>query len=135
MLLVLITGCGEERKFAPVTGQVLLDGQPVADVLVHFQPHLEAPKQGQAPDAVDSSGVTNAEGKFELRLADTDKPGALVGKHQVRFSDRRATADQDGGPTPMAPKSRFAARYSDSTQEFEVPAEGTDKANFQLTSR
>jgi hypothetical protein len=117
-----------------VSGRVTLDGKPVANVLVHFQPELAVAAQTKATDAIDSSGITNAEGQYELRLADTDKPGALAGKHVVRFSDRLATSDEDAGPS-KAPRARFPARYSDGSRTFEVPAKGTAQADFELTSK
>jgi hypothetical protein len=132
---VLLTGCQGERNIAKVSGRVTLDGEPVAEVLVHFQPELAAAAQHKATDAIDSSGITNAQGQYELRLADgSHTPGALVGKHIVRVSDRRATSDEDAGPS-KAPPARFPARYSDGTQTFEVPAQGTDQANFELKSK
>src|SRR5687768_16586496 len=74
----LLCGCGEEGlKLAPVEGTVLLDGAPVAEAGIMFQP--ADPKAG--PPAV---GTTDAEGKFALITA--NKPGALVGEHRVAIS-------------------------------------------------
>jgi hypothetical protein len=109
-----------------------LDGQPVADVYVSFQPQGDS--QDLAADAMGSSAVTDQAGKYELRLSDTQKPGALVGKHVVRLSDKRAASTADAGPSD-APKPRFPGRYADGSMTFDVPAGGTDQANFELKSK
>ena len=63
----------------------------------------------------------------------TGQSGALVGKHRVSITSAPETgvADDDAGvfedPVP--------ARYNTETElEFDVPADGTDKADFKLTS-
>jgi hypothetical protein len=132
LVAALLTGCQEGRNTAKVSGRVTLDGQPVADVLVHFQPQIStADAAKKTTDATDSSGITNAEGKYELHLADSDKPGALVGKHIVRFSDRRATSDEDAGPS-KAPPSRFPARYSDGSRFRRRDGSGQLRADVEV---
>lgn len=136
LLLTAALGCSEGRKAAPVSGRVTLDGQPVADVGVLFAPVVQPQASAEASDAVTSIATTDAEGRYELRFSDTNAPGALVGPHTVRFSDRRAVSadDLDGGPS-KAPKSRLADRYGEASETFEVPAEGTTTADFQLKSK
>lgn len=135
MLCLALAGCGEGRRSAKVSGVVTLDGQPASDIGVMFQPlDTTATKE---PMAVTSAGATDAEGRFELRFSDTNAPGAIVGKHTVRFADRLAVPAQssDAGPSPSAPKSRLPARYIDGAIEFEVLPEGTTEAKFDLLSK
>ncbi len=132
LIVVLLAGCQEARNVANVSGRVTLDGQPVADVLVHFQPQV-APAEAakKTTDAIDSSGITNAEGRFELRLADSDKLGA--GGQACRAVLRpRALPLPRMRALPQRRRSRFPARYSDGSKTFEVSADGTDQANFEL---
>lgn len=130
---LLLAGCSGSRKSAPVSGQVTLDGQPIADVFVSFQPQVDASKDISV-DAMGSTAVTDQAGKFTLRLSDTDQPGALVGKHVVRLSDKLAASKSDGGPAAAA-KPRFPSRYADGSLAFEVPPSGTEQANFEMQSK
>jgi hypothetical protein len=129
---LLIVGCSGGRQAAPVSGQVTLDGQPAADVYVSFQPQAASPDA--AADAMGSTAVTDEAGRYSLRLSDTQEPGALVGPHVVRLSDKRASSSTDAGPA-SAPKPRFPPRYADGSMTYEVSAQGTDQANFELKSQ
>src|SRR6478672_13610229 len=58
LLLVALAGCGQSGpQIAPVHGHVKLDGQPLANADVQFQP-----EGSQRP----SSGRTDAEGRYDL---------------------------------------------------------------------
>lgn len=133
LALLVVAGCGKPQV-VPVSGRVTLDGQALSGAHVSFQPigSLDRPPAGSG-----SYGKTDADGRYTLRLIQPDRPGAVVGKHRVSISKRggeTAEAQPDGGirvaPDPVP------ARYNrDSTLEFEVPAGGTDRANFDLTSK
>ena len=69
---------------APVSGVVLLSGQPVEGAAVLF-----TPEAGGRP----ADGVTDKEGKFTLQtFAPGD--GALIGKHKVAITGMRMTGVQ-----------------------------------------
>jgi hypothetical protein len=132
--LALVVGCGSGPKYAPVSGRVTLNGQPLANATVSFQPIAEGSINAPAPGA---TGRTNANGEYTLASAD-GRTGAWVGKHRVRIT---AVAEQVGegdarpprGGWPQADK--VPPRYNkDSKEEFTVPAGGTDKADFALTA-
>lgn len=79
--LFLLMGCagGTDKKLpdlAPVTGVVTLDGKPLKDVVVVFEPKEKGSN---------STGTTDENGKFELSYA--DKTGAAVGSHTVRITN------------------------------------------------
>ncbi len=126
-------GCrkGGGPKVVPVSGTVTIDGKPAPNIAVVFQPVAS----GKEEAGMGSTGVTDAQGRFTLMLTGTDKrPGAVVGKHRVTFSgmtEQRADSDdtvRPGTPDPIPP------RYREKPLEFEVPASGTDKADFKLES-
>lgn len=140
LALAALTGCGG-GGYAPVSGTVTFNGKPAANVMVTFQPTA---KSGSDAGGVGSFATTDANGRFALEvMSDKPQPGALVGKHRVRI----ATPPPKGGGGPAdsdaaagdGKKKGFTdpipARYNvESTLDFDVPAGGTDQANFDLKS-
>jgi hypothetical protein len=125
-LVLLGWGCGADGKFAKVSGRVTLDGQPLAGASVVFQPLNPDP----ANPLPGSHGLTNADGTFTLQVDLRTTSGAAVGAHRVAISRTQAP----GGDAPA--RELIPARYnSASTLTFEVPAGGTDQADFDLNSR
>ena len=123
-LILLGCGRGYELPTAPVSGKVLVDGQPVTKGQVIF-----APEGGRA-----ATGILGPDGTFTLS---TYRPndGAVVGKHTVTVisAERAADADPEDIDAPM--RWLVPRRYSDpgtSGLEFEVKAEGSNQANFDL---
>jgi hypothetical protein len=132
-LLLLALGCGS-RKFAPVSGKVTLNGEPLANALVAFNP---IPKGGSSEAGPGSIGTTDANGEFTLRVR-PDQPGALVGNHRVGIT---AMVPAAGDTDARQPRRRGSAtkplprRYNEETTlTFEVPSAGTDQAIFELKS-
>ncbi len=123
-------GCGKSAfPTAPVSGRLTLNGKPVAGVHVSFQPVAASPSAARAGEG--SVGVTDEEGRYELRLIDSDRPGAVVARHVVRLVAkelRENSAGDAGSPAanPLPPSSL------DGSLSFEVPPGGTDQANFDL---
>src|SRR5688572_6675381 len=72
--LLVILGCDSGLQTAPVSGRILLDGKPFADARIHFQP-TASPGNDLAEPLIDSYGTTDAEGRFALRLSDSDAEG------------------------------------------------------------
>jgi len=127
LLLLLLAGCGGAGyQLAPVSGRVTLHEKPLAGVHVSFQPvALGAGSPNPGPG---SFGQTDADGRFTLRTMDTDRPGAVVGNHVVTLS----TASQQSGPSDavIPAESLLPKSAGDGSLRFEVPAGGTDQANF-----
>lgn len=129
----LICGCGgsDGLKTAPVSGQVTMDGTPLAGVQVTVEPVDEA---GTDNPGTGSFGKTDEEGRYELRLMTSDEPGAVVGKHTVRIITPEPEEFADNDITEFVDP--IPARYnSASTLTLDVPADGTDKADFELTKK
>ncbi|HJZ91304.1 MAG TPA: hypothetical protein VKE40_10565 [Gemmataceae bacterium] len=128
--LPLAAGCSRGPATAQVSGRVTLNGQPLANVHVSFQP-IAAGNDYNVGGG--SYAITDADGKFTLRLVDGEKLGAVVGKHRVEITPRNTDDDLDrrgkGAPTGIP------ERYNrNTTLTFEVPAKGTDQADFPLTA-
>ncbi len=79
--LLVVAGCGG-TGYAPVSGTVLLNGQPLADAKLMFEPVGDA--QGNANGNI-SYGRTDAAGRYTLHCPIADRDGAMVGKHRVRI--------------------------------------------------
>ena len=124
----VFSGCGGKPSYelVPVSGRVTLDGQPLANARVNFQPTRD-----QANPGPGSSGVTDAEGHFVLALSsESETPGAVPGKHMVTISTiANEEAANDAAPATDRSLPRQAG---DGSLTFEVPSEGTDQANFDL---
>src|SRR6185369_144373 len=90
LAVLLFGGCSGNEKLAPVSGSVKLNGKAVADVEVIFQPIAGETANAPGPAAF---GVTDAEGRYKLKVVGEDKAGATIGKNHVRFSGRASAAD------------------------------------------
>ena len=76
LFLILITGCGKSGpQIAPVHGRVTLDGKPLANADIRFQP--DGPERP-------SVGSTDSDGRYEL-MYKRGQSGAVVGQHTVRI--------------------------------------------------
>lgn len=131
LVLLLLAGCTPgSSAIVPVSGIVTLDGQPLAGANVSFQPITDKAVAGQA--GIGSYGKTDEQGRYTLRLIDPDQPGALVGKHTVTVTTAVA-ANPESDEIKLKQPERISAKSR--TQEIEIPAGGTDKADLKLSSR
>lgn len=135
--LVGLTGCESGPKFVAVSGRVTLNDQPLDGVAVDFQP-VSSSKDAGAPG---STGITDKDGRFTLRSQlDKSRAGAVVGRHQVRVWPPEGSQDRDADGVPKGRARKgdrplIPGRYHvNSELAFDVPAGGTDKADFALKS-
>jgi hypothetical protein len=126
-----IAGCNSGGKIVPVSGVVKLEGKPLANAHISFQP--EAPKGSQLA-GTGSYGVTDANGSYVLKMVDTDQPGAVVGTHRVEINLKGVEDDRD--PKLRPPVKRLPAKYNSTSElQFKVEASGSTAANFDLKSQ
>src|SRR5215213_7041646 len=125
LALTLVAGCGRGGA-VPVSGRVTLNGQALANVHVSFQP--VAVDKDHNPGG-GSYAITDADGRYALRMVEGDASGAVVGKHRVEITPRNTDDDFDrrGKGAVTGVPARYN-RHSELT--FEVPAGGTDRADF-----
>jgi hypothetical protein len=128
-----LVGCGSSASYelAPVSGAVTLNGQAVPYTQIIFQPKGTADNPSPGPG---STAFCNDAGRFELKTV-RGQPGAVVGLHAVQIyahgPPKSTTGDTDVGPKVQE---AFPAKYNVESQlTFEVPAEGSEGANFELT--
>jgi hypothetical protein len=126
-LACLALGCGDGRSLGTVSGRVTLDGKPLADARVNFQPMGDARNTG-----IGSFGKTNANGEYSLTLIDETAPGAIVGKHRVMIRAVGAVKGDPEDDKQRAGPDRVPPEYNmNSILTFDVnPGENT--ANWDL---
>jgi len=142
ILLPALTGCGgSDFQVAAVSGKVTLDGAPLAGAKVLLLPQAHADDGMAGPS---SYGLTDETGQYTVQtvnlLEKSRSPGAVVGTHRVAITtlttepDPNDPVSRDLVQTPE----RIPPPYNDlrrSPLRLEVPAEGTDQANFDLETR
>jgi|tagenome__1003787_1003787.scaffolds.fasta_scaffold20371603_1 hypothetical protein len=114
LLICAAGGCGQSGpQVAPVKGRVTLDGQPLPNVAVQFQPD-----EGKRP----SGGGTDENGEYQLYYK-RGVIGAQLGPHVVQIL------------APVEPKAPIIpVRYNKQSElRAEVKA-GPNEINFDLKS-
>jgi hypothetical protein len=132
-LAAFFAGC-EQRPYglAPVSGVVTLDGNPVPGAQVSFQPQGGSDNENPGPG---SAGVCDDSGRYVLTTI-RNEPGAVPGPHAVRIYGPKTSASTGSDTDAPGKKELFAPRYNFQTElTFDVPPEGTDAANFDLSSK
>jgi len=127
-LVIGAAGCGggEGYSTAPVSGSVTLNGAPLANAMVRFQPSA---KGNPGPASV---GETDDQGMFTLAFND-GKEGAVVGPHKVFISTRRMQPAAENSDTEIeVATEQVPANYRTDPPTFTVPKGGTDSAKFEL---
>jgi hypothetical protein len=127
LALPLLVGCGS-GKTAPVSGRVTLNGKPLVNASVTFAPVGEKGSQEPGPS---SAGKTDADGRYTLELiGGQGGSGAVVGKHKVRIALQGELPTSEDRPETLK---QLPLKYNgQTTLEFDVPAKGTDAADFDL---
>jgi hypothetical protein len=131
-ILLFAAGCGgPPYRVQPVSGTVTLDGRPLADARVSFEPRREGEAFVAGPG---SYGKTDGAGRYQLRTLEGQR-GAVVATHDVTISTYQGKADPASDePTVITPE-KVPARYFElGSLTFTVPAAGSDTADFQLVS-
>jgi hypothetical protein len=88
IVALMLSGCGNQYKFAPVKGRITCNGKPAAGGIIIFQP-MDDPKKTGRPSGhsgMASSATIAEDGSFTLKAIDgTSGDGALIGPHQIIF--------------------------------------------------
>jgi hypothetical protein len=114
--LIVRGTCNRRPTVVPVSGQVLIDGQPLTSGFVRVIPH----------GARSAVGEINSEGRFKLTTFD-NQDGCVLGKHPVEIISRDVLS-----PTKirwLTPK-----KYSQTaTSELTITVDGpTDSLRIEL---
>jgi hypothetical protein len=143
ILLAFLAGCSGGGGGVAVEGVVTLDGQPLPGVHLTFdQPEL-SPNEN-----IGYIGKTDESGRYSLRPMLGDGSGVPPGKYRVSLttavsdpSQPAPTPSSGRSATPFYPESappppeKIPPTYRGGKLTFDVPADGTDAANFALKSK
>ena len=116
-VIALVMGCSGNTKSSPVSGAVTMDGEPLANAMVSFQPIGKELNSGPG-----STGKTNDRGEYALEVVGGGN-GAVEGLHKVmiRSGDAKVT---------------IPAKYNVKTElRFEVKAGNNMNVDFKLKSK
>jgi hypothetical protein len=134
--MLAAVGCSKEGyTLASVSGTVTLNGNPLPNAIVTFQP-IGSLSHDPGPG---STGRTDAEGRYTLRVVAVGhrRNGAVVGWHHVSITTQSRANPQASSDdrTPPPPEILPANYNANSDLKYEVPPGGTDHADFPLTVR
>jgi hypothetical protein len=130
-LSAVCIGCGSRSSVVPVSGVVTLDGKPLANAYVAFQPVVNAGEKAPGPG---SYGNTDSNGAYTLKLMDNDEAGAVVANHRVEINLKAESDDRD--PKSRPPAKSLPPRYNKQSElQFKVEPGGSKAANFDLKSQ
>ena len=128
LLSVTLLGCGSDGpELAEVTGTVTVDGKPVPNATVIFNP--------VAAGGSNSLGKTDAQGNYRLEFTQ-DKTGAMIGQHVVEITTKKIAAS-DMPDTGEVVQSTFVAIPPQYKKRGALTAEVKDQRNkidFELRS-
>ncbi|WDI44502.1 carboxypeptidase regulatory-like domain-containing protein [Bremerella sp. P1] len=130
LLVALATTCAgcfqskpaDQPDLGEVSGNVTLDGSPLADATVSFQ----SVELGRL-----ASGKTDAQGHYELNLLN-DTKGAVVGANKVLITT--AQPGDDAVPGSAKPET-LPKKYNDKSELTADVKEGSNEFNFDLQSK
>jgi len=114
-----LAGCGQSPpKLADVAGSVTLDGKPVSNVMLEFQP--------TGGTGSPSIGYTDRDGTYRLRFS-RERWGAVPGVHLVRI-------DFDLGSNDRPPVVSIPAKYNRDSKLHRELRPGHNHLMFDLCS-
>ncbi|MDR3198989.1 MAG: hypothetical protein LBU34_14075 [Planctomycetaceae bacterium] len=120
---LLIAGCTKRDSVVPVSGKVILQGKPIADCNITFQPTTKNP-------IVAASGLTDTEGNFSLETIESPRrKGAVSGEYHVKFFWRDPAFDET---KPKPAPYQIPAKYQQEGIVFTVPNKGKTDVVFEL---
>lgn len=132
LALVALCGCNSsEYDLVPVSGTVTLNDEPLEGARVAFAPTSTGEDGYTAGPS--SFGATGPDGRYSLQTREGDD-GAVVGPHRITIATFQGEVDRSGDmAVKVIRKEEVPMRYAEpGALEFDVPADGTDQADFPL---
>jgi hypothetical protein len=129
-ILLCAVGCG--TKMVSVSGTITLDGKPIQDCRVLFQPKTTSAAETLADPA---SGLTDQNGKYQLSPLDKKrKSGIAPGDYIVKFGWQNPNPPINETEPQPKPPYKLPEEVQMKGLPFTVPANGSANADFQFVS-
>ena len=120
--MTVLSGFGSDGpELAAVSGTVTLDGTPLPNALVVFNPGNARPSEGR----------TNDEGYYELQYT-RERYGAIIGTHQVMITSK-VGVDEEGNEI-VDEQELVPAKYNTETTLSQEVESGSHVFDFDLKS-
>ncbi|WP_437222196.1 carboxypeptidase-like regulatory domain-containing protein [Planctomicrobium sp. SH661] len=124
--VAMTLGCGSNAdipELGRVSGTVTLDGQPLPEATVSFNP---------VENGRSSMATTDSQGHYELSYT-LESKGALIGQYNVHVSTFQQGGDDPGDP-PGVPE-KVPQKYNKPGLLVKDVLAGTNVINIELTSK
>jgi hypothetical protein len=121
--LFLALGCGGRDDLGRVSGTITLDGEPLADANVQFEP--------LTPGGSTSYGKTNSSGNYELMFS-RSTTGASLGETRVRITTFDIVS-RDGRDVGLPEK--VPAKFNTESELIVKVAPGSNDLDFDLETK
>lgn len=123
--LFVSKGCTRDGlPMGEVSGVVTVDGKPIDNAFVEFQP----------ADGRPSLGITDSSGAYSLNFTN-DTSGALIGSHIVRITTEiTGVKEGDVGGPVAGRKELLPSKYHSQSELTAEVRSGSNTFNFDLTT-
>lgn len=129
LFLAVLGGCGSSSSpLVAVEGRVIEGASPVAGASVSYQPIAKS--SGDIAPGPSSFGITDAEGRYQLRTLKEDNVGAIAGQHHVYISLDPPVDQIESTAKPRV--SKIPKKFSDGSTVVDVPADGEATFDFDI---
>lgn len=122
LVVVFATGCDNGPELVNVTGTVHMDGKPLPNASIEFQP------KGGSP----SFATTEADGTYVLMFT-RDRKGAMPGQHTVRITTKGVVTDAEGNEQRV--RELLPAKYHEESELVREVVSGENVLDFDLESK
>lgn len=130
MMLAALVGCGDGGpELVAVSGKVTLDGKPVPNAIVTFNP--------TGAGGSNSLGKTDAAGNYRLEFSQ-EKKGALVGEYAVDIVTKKISKADLPDDGSVVDESAFVAIPAKYRKRGTLTAKVEDRSNtinFELSTK
>ncbi|MDB5344524.1 MAG: hypothetical protein JWP89_2901 [Schlesneria sp.] len=126
---IFLSGCGGAPTGGrlPISGEVLLDGQPLDEGMIHFEPSVELKLRLD-------SGATISKGTYQVSAEHGLPPGKYIVSISSQTKDTRTADDVMKGVESSTVKERIAAKYNTETTLVAEIKPGPNKLDFKVES-